>query len=644
MSRYEFRNPGRSCNMKLLLTAIFICTSTALAAYADERPAKPAGTSVVKASATQQSGSSAGTENPTKARVEQLIRDLGSPHYTARRAAATELRQIGPEAFDLLYEATENADPEVAASANYLLRQIPVRWVQSDDHPTIRAAMRNYGQEPEARRLRHVEELDRLSGGKGVAALCRIARYDRSSLVSRSAALAIIRPAEKPSEQPHIESEVVERELGTSTRASALWLRQYLTQLRDPASSVAVWKRLIDQESARLDKNTGDTSSDIVLGLSWNLADLYRQIGDQPALNGALDRMIALAADGSDETLVSLLAWLTENKSWDVLDTFLTRHQSRLEQSKRPLYYAALARAKQGKKDLAEDLAAKAAVLTPPEGTLEGLSIAKDLEERRQFDWAVREYRRAIEKQPAESLENILSRIYLANLLHDHEREKEAADTIEPLQKAVHGEPRMGQLYAKTREYYEKLDLPTPEIIAARYHFYRASQYKIDKDWQRARGELDQAIRSDPTDADVLIDMYHLPETDAKWHDAALARVRALTAQFEKEIEENPSDAAPYNQWAWLVSNTEGDFQKAIRYSHRSVELNKHGESGAASFLDTLGRCYYAAGDYENAVKYEREALAKVDYLQVMQRQLALFEKALAEKKSGAGKQPAKTN
>jgi tetratricopeptide (TPR) repeat protein len=93
-----------------------------------------------------------------------------------------------------------------------------------------------------------------------------------------------------------------------------------------------------------------------------------------------------------------------------------------------------------------------------------------------------------------------------------------------------------------------------------------------------------------------------------------------------------------------LVSNTEGDFQKAIRHSHRSIELNKHGESGAASFLDTLGRCYYAAGDYENAVKYEREAIAKVDYLQVMQRQLTLFEKALADKKAGANKQPAKSN
>jgi len=329
-----------------------------------------------------------------------------------RRAAGTELRQIGSDAFDLLDAATDNSDPEVAASATYLLRQIPVRWVQADDHPLVRAQMRNYGQETEARRLRRVEDLDRLSNGKGIAALSRIARYDRSSLISRTAAMAIIRPAEKSTEQPHIDAEMVERELGASTRAAARWLRQYLAQMRDPSASVAAWRQLIDQESARLDKNMGDTSSDIVLGLMWNLADLYRQIGDQPSLNGALDAMIGLAAEGSDETLVSLLAWLTENKSWDVLDTFLTKHQSRLEQSKRPLYYAALAREKQGKKELAEELAAKAALLTPQEGTMEGLMMAKDLEERLQFDWAVREYRRAIEKQSAESIDHILSRIW----------------------------------------------------------------------------------------------------------------------------------------------------------------------------------------------------------------------------------------
>ena len=77
-----------------------------------------------------------------------------------------------------------------------------------------------------------------------------------------------------------------------------------------------------------------------------------------------------------------------------------------------------------------------------------------------------------------------------------------------------------------------------------------------------------------------------------------------------------------------------------MRYSHRSLELlgPSGGDSGQASFLDTLGRCYYAVGDFENAVKYQREAIEKLNFMQVMHRQLALFESALAEKQKN-GKQ-----
>jgi tetratricopeptide (TPR) repeat protein len=126
--------------------------------------------------------------------------------------------------------------------------------------------------------------------------------------------------------------------------------------------------------------------------------------------------------------------------------------------------------------------------------------------------------------------------------------------------------------------------------------------------------------------------MYRLQDADAEWRESVRKKIRELADRMQHEIDENPNDASGYNQWAWLVSNTEGDYKQAISYSKRSLELNKHGDSGAASFLDTLGRCYYAVGDYENAIKYERQAIAKVEHMQVMHRQLALFEKAQADK------------
>jgi tetratricopeptide (TPR) repeat protein len=145
---------------------------------------------------------------------------------------------------------------------------------------------------------------------------------------------------------------------------------------------------------------------------------------------------------------------------------------------------------------------------------------------------------------------------------------------------------------------------------------------------------LELAIKFDPGDADVLIAMYRSPQADEEWRNNVRQRILDLCRQFQHEIDENPTGPSAYNQWAWLVSNTEGDFQKAIRYSQRSLELIPPGAGDGirGSFLDTLGRCYFAAGDLENALKYQRAALKKVDYMQVMHRQLSQFEKAYAQK------------
>ncbi|MCA9210287.1 MAG: tetratricopeptide repeat protein, partial [Planctomycetales bacterium] len=65
---------------------------------------------------------------------------------------------------------------------------------------------------------------------------------------------------------------------------------------------------------------------------------------------------------------------------------------------------------------------------------------------------------------------------------------------------------------------------------------------------------------------------------------------------------------------------------------HKSLEL----VPDTAGYLDTLGRCYYAKGDYANAVKYQTQAVRLDPHTQQIRRQLELFEKALAGKSSEA--------
>jgi len=50
---------------------------------------------------------------------------------------------------------------------------------------------------------------------------------------------------------------------------------------------------------------------------------------------------------------------------WTALDQFVTKYDGRIQQAKRPLYLVAMARAEEGNKELAEQLAEKAWHLEP---------------------------------------------------------------------------------------------------------------------------------------------------------------------------------------------------------------------------------------------------------------------------------------
>jgi Flp pilus assembly protein TadD len=124
--------------------------------------------------------------------------------------------------------------------------------------------------------------------------------------------------------------------------------------------------------------------------------------------------------------------------------------------------------------------------------------------------------------------------------------------------------------------------------------------------------------------------MYRLKGADEAFRQKTLERIRSVSAYQQQLIDEYSEVPNFYNQWAWLIANTEGDQAKAVEYSRRSLEL----APDEASYLDTLGRCYFAVGDLENAAKSQRQAVKLAPQYHVMQKQLALFESALAAKPS----------
>jgi tetratricopeptide (TPR) repeat protein len=155
------------------------------------------------------------------------------------------------------------------------------------------------------------------------------------------------------------------------------------------------------------------------------------------------------------------------------------------------------------------------------------------------------------------------------------------------------------------------------------------------------RAQLDQGLDAFPTDIDVLIAAYRLPHSTPEYHRNILDLVRKAGDKSREDIAANPQEAINYNQLAWLIANTEGDFDEALKFSQTSLELSP-GEGG---YYDTLGRVCFARHDYDNAVKYQTKAAELEPHYGLIARQLAYFKKVRAEqsKKSPAAAAAGKT-
>ena len=251
------------------------------------------------------------------------------------------------------------------------------------------------------------------------------------------------------------------------------------------------------------------------------------------------------------------------------------------------------------------------------------LQTARMLKQNEQVDMAIREYRRLLDTTNDYQMLTVKQDVArsLSEYLHDRSRDKEAAEVLEELVKA-----------GKDQQYIDFSG------HLSRMHYFWAEHYRQNGNREKQIESLDKAIEADPNDSDVLIALYRLPRADKQRRERTSELIRRSVQNYEKQIQELRSSggfnqrgdiATALNQVAWLVGNTEGDMEKAVRQSRRSLELIPH----SAASLDTLGRCYYAAGDLENAVRYQKRAVRLEPYQQQIVRQLVFFESELAKSK-----------
>ncbi len=562
--------------------------------------------------------------------VETLIEQLGSAEYSLRQKARAELAELGVEAFDALQAAQLDQDMEIRKQAEYLVRAIRVAWIQEDDPDAVRQILRDYHGESLEERQSRLERLSRLPDGIALEPFCRLVRFETSDLLSKRAALlALDYPLPSKPEETEPWSSRIRRVIGTSPRAGAEWLRLYAQYLEDPGSTLDQWVILADAEAAELRVRPDKLRSELLRDfLRWQV-DMWEKHGNRAQAIATMQRTLPMQ-NASRAELLDTADWLLARSAWPLIDALAQQFPQAFENDPYLLYRRAEALLRQDQSSRAAELVQRAREMRFEDEPLFHVNLGRELQQRGLTEWAEGEFRHTIQVFEEGTHANLDARISLGWLLHDLARHAEAAAVLQAISD---GMDRDTTVVRRLQELQRD-----PTRIRGQMHFSRALDHHEQGRYAEERQELEQALSFDALNADILIAMHRVPEAPDNWREQTQDRIDKLTQRFraaillaERNQQAAPSDesneqlALMLNQFAWLAANTGGDLQAALSSSRKSLELIPDDPG----YLDTLGRCYYALGDFENAVKYQRQAVAREPGSAQIRRQLELFEQAL---------------
>ncbi len=589
-------------------------------------------------------------------RVAQLIEQLGNENYHTRVNARWELERIGLAAFGQLREAVNHSNIQVANVARYLVQSQNVTWWLDTDSVDVRRLLLDYNSLDVVDRDTRLQELAVSGSEDALIALCRLARFESNERLSKSAALYLM---EHLASQRGASSDSLSRSIlltiDQSNRPAAEWLRTVANELQSGQTDLAAWSRSTAAE-AELARQTADIDSQI------RALRFYKWAGDWLTLRTNREQALTIARK-SLELVANNPYSLREFSHWAVdaqlpeLVIELAAAQPQAFSSEPQLgYLLAESHLRNGDRQLADTLAEQASLQIDakaeqirsiqPAGFNDMLAnrrievAMEELASRGLYDWAEKEFQRAIELPTTQNMQR-RARSMFAEFYWSGGEFRKAADVLKPL--------------AEGFSLDDQDNLPGPfnsgRELAAFHLFYSGLAAIADGDLVAARERLVQSNQLYPN-PDVVIAMKSIADEEPmrsvfEEHFAKMAEdYRVSVASHEKALAEAPDRmtrasvasnlASACNQLAWLLSKCETSPEEAINLSWRSLEFSP----SEPAFLDTLGRCYFAAGKFSDAVAAQEQAVAAAPYDRMMRVQLAQFQEALKKRQSVPQAQP----
>jgi len=582
-----------------------------------------------------------GAADPAPDEIAALVESLGADEYAQREAAAAKLKALGAAAVDPLLAAAEmSGDLEVALRARWLVDAIPVD--APHDPPEVTALLENFKRKGFAERVQVMHRLLRLDDDAGIEPLARIVRLDRSILGSRVAAALLAREWQPDDPVWTMFRDRITTGIGGSTRPAARLLRAVVRfsaadtatgrdpELLEASESLALLGRDAaaagdaDAAAAPADSSAGGIAETTLRIFARSRLQMLLAAGRREEALAAAGAMLAPTtagekdAEAAGEETAATLVWLVERGLPEAVDRLRADRPDMIGNDSLVGYAAAVAERARHRDEEATALAD--AAFAKPAGTnaefVDRVQTARLLAKWGAVDWASREYSSLLDDQRAPPAQFTLAAIMFSEFLHDQEREDEAAACLRRLM-----EGRVAAAIARGGNQIIQQVGRDPQAIRSRMHYFEACAAALRGDTIAQRKALEDSLRASAKDVDSLIALYTLADNTPEQRADAVARIRKALEQIEGEIQSVPDDDNSYNEYAWLVANTEGDVQKATRYSKHSLVKS----FDSSSYLDTLAHCQAAAGNISAAIRTQSLALRQEPHNRTLRRNLERF-------------------
>ncbi len=351
--------------------------------------------------------------------IAVLIERLGARDTHSARKLRDKLRELGVTAFEALHAAQHHPDVEIRKQAEYLLRAIRIAWTQEDDPEEVKQLLERYQQEEFEERLECLSQLGRIEQGHAIPALCRLARFETSEVLSKYAALTVMRyGADEQTVEAAPMSAEIQRVIGNSHGAAANWLRVYAHSLLDPAATVADWQKVVAAELESVKQRPDKDRMAIVQELLRWQVEILQKMGRDEEMLAALQQLLPLLNNTRDE-LLQTVEWLLDRKAWSLVDDLVAAFPEPFQEDAFLLYRRAEAALRQGRNDEADRLAELAIAKKADDEPFLHVELGVDLQNRGLIDWAEREYRHTIATSEQGTHPPVEAAIRLGWMFHD---------------------------------------------------------------------------------------------------------------------------------------------------------------------------------------------------------------------------------